>query len=61
MKKFKLAIPVIVLLALPWTHRMLIENLLLAWPSTPIDSAHWIVGIASVLAAFASMIITADI
>lgn len=54
MKKLKYIIPIAILLLVPWTHKVLYENVLLAWPDADHSSVHWGVVIASVVVAWFS-------
>lgn len=43
MNKFKILIPCVLMITLPWVHKIFYENLMLAWPSTAPGEAHAIV------------------
>jgi hypothetical protein len=59
MKNWKIAIPMIALLVLPWTHKLLVINLQAAWPETPLDAAHFlIIGGSLVVAIITTLIAT---
>ncbi len=50
MKKLKMILPMAFLFVAPWTHWILYNNLLLAFPGTSVETAHGIVGVASTVA-----------
>ena len=45
-QKFKYLIPIVILLALPWTHRLFTENMMMALPWIQREQAeYWMIGI----------------
>lgn len=53
MGKLKILIPTAVLFLSPWTHKLIYNNFLLAWPSLDTGAAHFF-GFMGAFAAFAA-------
>lgn len=40
MKKLRILLPIIMVFAAPWTHRLVYENIMLAWPGADECGVH---------------------
>lgn len=59
MKKLKYLVPMIIILALPWTHKLVYQNFLMAWPNTSPGEAHqWAIGITCIVGAFTPLMLS---